>query len=325
MDQHHDPGFARLRTLLQTHTAAFDLIKEASFDYDERTLPYSAFAWPAKRLFPVHTEKQAALSWLYAKNDATVPAEVKHAVKEAVLVYGIPEDAFTPVQEKMASAEECLFPEENTYPVRTAEEVKYAEKRLIPQIPKMSPQRRADTFVRLYEKAAELNVELQPISLKYAGLTQTDPDLLVQMIKARAGATKIAELSRAYEGLASMIQRNPRSVQNRETQVKLASALDELDQHADLPKHYDRGIPDPIASVFNTTKKAEASIELAGKSCPISKLRMMPTSFYADVLGPDVVRDLAPGGQFLDQDSIVPIIESLPLDMKRNLAAALSL
>lgn len=326
IDQHHDPGLSRLRVLLHAHPDAFDYVKTASFDYDDRSLPTTAFAWQAKRLYPVHTEKQAAMSWLYAKDDPKVPAEVKTAIKEALDAYGVPMEVFQPGMEvKLASEEDCLFPENRTYPVRTPEEVKYAEARLLPQVSKMTPQRRADVFVRLYEKAAALAVELQPESLRYAGLTQTDPDALVQALKARAGATKEASLQQAYTGLVDLIRQSPRSLEDRATQVKIASALDELDQRADLQKHYDRGIPDPIASVFNTTKLAEATVDLAGKSCPISKLRMMPTSFYADVLGPDVVHELAPGGQFLDQDSIVPIIQSLPLDMKRNLAAALNL
>lgn len=326
IDQHHDPGLARLRVLLHSHPMAFDYVKTASFDYDDRKLPPTAFAWGAKRLFPIHEEKQAAMSWLYAKDDPAVPSEVKTAIKEALDAYGVPADVFAPAPlEKTASADDCLFPENRTYPVRTAEEIKYAESRLLKQVPKMTPQRRADTFVRLFEKAAALNVELSPAALQYAGATQTDPGLLVQTLKARSGATKEASLQNAYDQLARMIQQDPRILLERDTQVKIASALDELDQRADLQKHYDRGIPDPIASVFNTVKRAESSIDLAGKTCPISKLRMMPTSFYADVLGPDVVRELAPGGQFLDQEAIVPIIESLPLDMKRHLAAALSL
>lgn len=323
IDQHHDPGFGRLRVLLEQHPGVYDTVKTASFE-DERALPSHAFAWPERRLFPVHNAKHAALSYLYAKDDAGVPGPVREKIAESLDVFGVSRELFAPVAVKTAAApEDCVFPESGTYPARTPAEVKFAEQRLHEQLPRMSTETRARAFTRLYEKAAALDVELQPRSLRYAGLVESDPRGVDEQLRARAGATKVASLRDRYATLAASVRRDPQALRRRETQLKLASAIHALDREAGVESHYDRQLADPVAAVFNTTKVAGERVDLGGVEVSAARLRGQGVEFYRDVLGPDYAHEVAPDGKTVDQGLLVPILKSLPSDLKMHIARQL--
>jgi len=68
--------------------------------------------------------------------------------------------------------------------------------------------------------------------------------------------------------------------------------------------------------VFNTEKVAEESIDLAGRSIPLSKLAAMPATFWEDVVGPDMSRELMDKTGAVDMDMVRQIVPTLPLDLK---------
>jgi hypothetical protein len=327
IDQHSDPGFKRLRQLVKQYPQVYPHVKTASFDHDERTWPSTAFAWPAERKYPINSEKQAALSYLYAKDDPKVPIEVKNSIKEALLIYEIPLTIFEQQEEKVAALkpEDCLFSESQTYPIRNEAEIKYAEQRLLKQLTRLTPETRAKAFVRLNEKAAALNVQLQPISLRYAGQTETDVQYLADAIRARSGAAKEAQFQEVYNKLADLVVQRPDLVHDRNARIKLASALNELDQKANLLHLYDKKIADPIATVFNTEKTAEPMINLGGKYAKQSTLLSLSPKFYGDYFGDDILPEITNSGGSLDAQKLAQVLDTLPNDLKRSFARQLGL
>jgi hypothetical protein len=327
IDFYNDPGHATLRHLLQRSPGAAEMLKTAELEDFNGDLPNSAFAWQSKRMYPVHTPEHAAVSYLYAKHAShRAPADVLRFIKEALDIYGIEEAALQEVQIKEAAyaPDECLFPETNAYPVRNREEIKTAEARLHEQLHKIHPETRADAFGRLSKAAALHGVKLQTESYKLAGLTYTDRPRLVDSLRARAAATKEASLSAKYASLAASVAKDRKGLLSREAQVKLAEAIGTLDERAGLTAHYDRKLEDPIRTVFNSTKLAAANdIDLGGGRMvsPMS-LAALPPSFFGDMFGEDIVREIAPSGQ-VQPELVKQIVDTFPADMKNQLATAL--
>jgi hypothetical protein len=327
IDFYNDPGHATLRHLLQRSPGAAEMLKTAELEDFNRDLPDSAFAWQSKRLYPVHTPEHAAVSYLYAKHaSARTPREVLTFIKEALDIYGVEEEALAEVQIKEAALDEdeCLFPQSRTYPVRDADEVKTAEEKLLAQAAKLRPETRADAFTRLAKAASFHGVNLREDSYKYAGLTYTDRTRLVDSLRARAAATKEAELSAKYAALATSVAYDRTSLRSRSARVKLAEAIGTLDERAGLLKHYDRDLEDPIRAVFNTTKIAAADdIDLGGGTVvSAASLAALPPTFFSDLFGPDIVKEIAPAGQ-VDPAALQQVVVTFPADMKQQLAQAL--
>jgi hypothetical protein len=165
-DQYHDPAFTTLFHLLNEHPEARDFVKNASLRAeDEEALPSSAFAWPERRLFPIDTAENTVLSSLYRSKCAAVPVEVDEALQKAQGIYGVKgilEKAAE--REKLAAApvepdpDEWLLPRAKRLRVKTAEDVKAAEKLLLEQYPRLSIEDRAEGFINLVKKARDLGV-----------------------------------------------------------------------------------------------------------------------------------------------------------------------
>lgn len=327
IDFYNDPGHSTLRHLLQRAPGAAEMLKTAELEDFNGELPDSAFAWQSKRLYPVHTPEHAAVSYLYAKHASQrMPREVFRFIKEALDVYGIEEAALAEVQVKEAAfePEECLFPEARAYPVRDAGEVKLAETRLHEQMNRLRPETRADAFGRLAKAASVHGVKLKPMSYKMAGLTYTDRPALVDSLKARAAATKEATIREKYAALAASVAKDRRGLLDRSAQIKLAEAIGTLDERAGLVAHYDRMLEDPISTVFNSTKIAESGdIDLGGgRMVSPSSLATLPPSFFSDLFGADIVKEIAPAGR-VEPAMLKQVVDTFPADMKQQLANAL--
>lgn len=329
-DLYHDPGHGRLRHLLETHPRAAELLKTAEFEDESSEIPKTAFAWDARSLYPVHTPEHAVVSYLYAKTaseygDKTVPREVLAKIAESIEFYEISMDAFetTRIKEAALTEDECLFPEQNAFPIRTAGEVKTAEARLFEELPKLHPETRAASFYRLTKRAQDLGVELRPESYKYAGLTLTNASELVRELEARVVATKVAAVKEGYTKLASAIVSDRKALRSRDMQVKLAQAIGTLDEQGHLVGLYDKKVRDPLVTVFNTTKLAsEHTAALGDHAFSDTQLASMPASFYGDILGQDIVSEIAPQGH-VDVQKLKAIIETLPSDLKQMLTSHL--
>jgi hypothetical protein len=322
-DQYHDPGHGRLAQLFLRFPKLAEYVKEAEIEDSPADLPRGAFACPEQRRYPLHTPAQAAVSYAYAKT-ASVSGSILRELETALEAYGLPAELYAEAEVKVASleAEDCLFPETKTYPVRDADEVRTAESRLHAQLYKLAAETRAEAFDRLASAADLHGVKLNPSSYKLAGRTQTDPEALREQLLIRAGAVE-PKLASRYETLAKFVRTDRRALRDPENQAKLASAILELDREAGLERKYDRGVLDPLQTVYNTTKVAASGVDLDGQSYSLAGLAGLDPSFYGDALGDDIIPQIATRGS-VDATKLAEVLQTLPADMQRQLGQLLA-
>lgn len=323
IDQFSDPVMAHLvrrvldRPKLATALAEVDV---NAAECDE--LPDSAFAWPEKRAFPVHTREHTMLSRTYREDVPNVPAYVDLALKEACNIYEVNEELYVrpKVAEAQASDDDFLLPHLRRLQVTEAAHVKTAEARLRDEGARLSVENRALACRRLVEKAAFYGVGVRAEIFKMAGMTVTARQPLVDWLEARSEAAA-PEHKEGYTKLAQMAKRLPAELRNREQQVKLAEAIGELDELAGLNRYYDRRLPDPLRTVFNTEKIAGPGVTLAGRFVPMSQIAAYPSTFYTDMLGPDIVHEASDASGNIDPERLAVVLETLPVDMQRLLSS----
>jgi len=316
-DQFHDPGYGRLKNLLDAHPGAAELLKEASIEDTEPELPAGAYAWPERRLFPLHSREHATLSHLYAKTaEAEIPPHVRAKLDDAMEAYEIPASAFGRATAKVASDNECLFPG-GRYPVRNAAEVKTAEARLLPQVHKLDGVARLDVFSKLAAAAEVHGVKLAAESLRLACKTASNPERLATHLEARAVASTDTALAEKFAALAKAVRKSPSDLREEGTRRKVASFIIELDRKAGFVAKYDRELEDPSRTVSNTVKLAEASCDIGGRSYSQADLARIPMDLYKHALGDDIGPAIGKGG-VVDPKLAAEVLSTLPADMKKT-------
>lgn len=324
-DLYHDPGHAFLLSIID-RVPASDFLKTAEFEDSTEGLPDSVFADPYNRLFPIHTPEHAAMSMLYAKHGSKTAAHVIGAIEEALDIFGVTKDQLELREEKTAELheDECIFPETRTYPVRTPDEVKIAEERLLAQRSRLLPENRALAFSRLVKAAEFHGVNVTRTSMAYAGQTYTDRKKLAANLQARANVVKDPSISEKYAALARATAKDRNGVRHELDRAKLAQVIYDLDKQAALVKHYDIHVEDPILTVFNGEKMAADAIDLGnGYMVSAGQLAQLPASFYGDLFGEDILKDIAPGGD-VDPSALAAVVDTFPSDMRSNLRQALA-
>lgn len=320
VDQFNDPAFGVLYRQVSRMPALEGFVKEASVDAAEhRSLPDTAFAWPDERKYPIHTPEHAALSYAYAKVAAELPGHVMESLKTALSVYQIPESTFEEHETKVASdvTSQYVLPEFKYLPVNSPDQVKAAQDTFISDLQKLDVERRALAASNLVKQADAHKVELSPEVLKLAGLVVSDTKVAADWLYARADQLKSeqAAYKTAYVTLADSLVAKNKEHGDRHDLMKVANAIAALDEKTGLDKHYDRKLPDALRTVFNTTKVASESVEVAGTYIPVSKLAKLPPSFWEDLGGEELRKEIAPGGK-VDPSKVVQVVETLPLDLK---------
>jgi hypothetical protein len=320
-DQTSDPGYANLRVVLDHFPQLKEVAKTASFSEGEfDALPDTAFAWPGKRRYPLHTREHAALSLGYRKlASERVPAEVDGMLKQAADAYELEDAIYAKIEiEKTASApEDYVFPEKKRFLVKTAEDVKLAEQRMYECYRQMSIEDRAEGMFRLCKLAEAHQVSLSPSTLKLAGFTLTSTRKLKDWIEARKEATWGSVFSSAYSKIAESLNGVAPEFNDREVQVKLAQAIHVLDKESGLTKLYGRKLLDPIQTVFNSDKLAAETVEVGtGMFLKKSNVTALPLSFWQDLLGDDITQEISSDGQTVDPESLMALLPTLPSDLK---------
>jgi hypothetical protein len=153
-----------------------------------------------------------------------------------------------------------------------------------------------------------------------AGMVVTDTRELADWLEARSEAAPV-EYKEAFQKLANTARRLPPELRDRREQVKLAEAIQELDSLAGLDRHHGKRLPDPMATVFNTSKVAGAGVNLAGRFVPLERLAQYDSNFYSDALGPDFAREASDGLGQIDPHKLAMVLGTLPMDMQRVLSA----
>lgn len=324
VDQSTDPAMINLARRIADRPKLASAIMDVDVDVDELSkLPDTAFAWPEKRAYPIHDAGHALISRVYREGTPGVPDYVDTALKEACEVYGVDDGLFT--RPKVAAApvpeEDYLLPSIRRLLVKDASQVKVAEERLRTEGGKLSVEHRAQASARLVQKAAFFGVGLRPEMHKMAGMTVTNTRELADWLEARREACTQSEYKNAFWKLAKIVRHGPEELRDRQEQIKLAEAIQELDSLAGLGHHYGRKLPDPMLTVFNTTKVAGQGVTLAGRFVPIERLASYDSNFYSDALGPDFVREASDAGGHLDPYKLAAVLGTLPMDMQRVLSA----
>jgi hypothetical protein len=323
-DIYHDAAHAHLRHLVASHPGVEPLLKEAEFEDDPANLPPTAFAWPTQRRFPVHTPEHAVVSHLYVNANPQTPAFVRLKVAEALEAYGVSKDALARVETKVAETDEdFIFPENHTYPVRSHREVKMAEARLLDQVERLPLPSRVAAFHKLAQAAERHGVTLQPAAQAWGMAALSNPGLVIDGLAARAHLAKTAEARAAYANAANALRAEPTALRSFPARVKLASVLLKLDGANGLDTLYGKKIPDPLHTVFNEPMKVSAHmIDIGGGAYDLQDLTNLPAHFYADTLGQDVVREIAPGGR-VTAEKLAEVLPTLPMELKRVLGETL--
>lgn len=328
IDQFHDPVLGMLTKIASDRPRLASAMMSFDIDPSELdSLPDDAFAWPEKRAYPVHSREHATLSRAYRDGmGGKVPAHVDTTIKEALEVYGVDEALFARTKVAAVSplddASNYLLPDIRRLRVMEAGHVKVAADRLIQQGDRLSPGHRVLAGARLVEKAAFFGVRISDEVRKMAGLVATSTPVLADWLDARSQAAS-AEFRDGYAKLAAEVRRMPDELRDCGIQARLASALEELDELSGLDRQWGRRLPDPHASVFNTTKVAGPGVTLAGRFIPMERMAAYPTSFYADALGPDIVREATDLGGRLDVEKLAAVLSTLPVDMQRVLVSCM--
>lgn len=335
IDQYNgDPTYAQLHVLTRNRPLAREMLKTASF-VEKRAaiddLPSRAFAWEDERRFPIHTKEDSVASILYrSKLGSAVPAHVDAKLSKAAEVYGIEDHLFaaekrastqTPTEyalphfDKTASdaagTSYVPCPNRSRLPLDNAAQIKVAEHVLQRDYTKLPLEKRADAFSRLVLAAKDQEVTLNPFTMKMAGMTMSSTATLRNWLEARAAASngKVAE---AFDKMAAAMSHAPAYIHDRPTLVKLASTIQELDKRAGLEKYYDRKLPDPLQTVFNTEKVAEEMCDVGGMQMPLSALMQLPPEVWHQVDMPEMAQVAESGDPMMFKQ----MFDTIPLDVK---------
>lgn len=328
IDQTTDAGFATLRVLSEKFPALREMAKTAELDSDEfSSLPNSAFAWPERRMFPLHNREHAALSLAYSKVAAALPRAVQMNLEKAASLYDLDTSNFDQEEEleKCAGEEYWLLSGQRRFRVASASDVKLAEQVVHQRYLEFTPVERAEIMHNLVKVAERYEVPLAPSTKKFAGITLTSTKVLKDWIGARkeAALRRNSPVAASYEKIAQAFDSSSEFIGDKQYQVKLAALLHDLDTQAGLDKLYGSKILDPVQTVWNTDKIAAQCINIAGKTFDKNTLSSLPATFWSDAIGPDFAAEIAPGGQ-VDPAALEQIIETLPNDLKSSLATNLA-
>lgn len=316
-DQYNgDPVYAELHVLTRNRPLAREMLKTADFE-EKRSqvedLPSRAFAWEDERRFPIHTKEDTLASVLYrSKLGSAVPKHVDEKLEKAITVFGLDEHLFSSKTASDPKPEtQYALPEEQRLPLDDEGQVKVAEHVLCRDYQMLPLEKRADAFGRLTEAAHKHGVELSTLSQKLAGITVSSTETLRNWLEARAAVTD-GKVQEGFDKLANSLQDAPPLMQNRKDLVKMASTIDQLDRKAGLDQHYDRKLPDPLLTVFNTEKQASEMCDVAGMQVPVEELMSLPPEIWEQVDSPELAEVAASG----DEATFKQVFETLPLDIK---------
>lgn len=315
VDQFSDPGFQVLNSCLQSFPTIDGFIKNAELNPEENDARSGhAFAWPERRMFPIDSPDQAALSRLYMAKQAGIPGDVIGACDKALSIYGV---EFPFQQEKLAEVEDdsnYLLPQIKRFSVKTAEDVTLGAEAIVRNQRRMSVHDQAQASMNLVKKAVEHNERVPALMLKLAGMTVCDTQVLRDWLDARALKTQDPQIGFGFAKMAEMAA-YPGFITDRSELIKLAEVIEELDEAAGLRPLYGQKLPNPLETVFNTEKMAAETLNLAGREVPIETILSVDPQVYADVFGPDVLQDLADAAGQLDPEKVMMVLPTMPRDL----------
>jgi hypothetical protein len=324
IDQFSDHGYQMLNACLQDFPAIDGFIKNAELDpVENERRPEYAFAWPERRMFPIDSPDQAALSRLYMAKQASLPDGVVANCDKALSIYGV---EFPLQQEKVASVEDdsCyLLPQIKRFSVKTAEDLQLASEALERNQRRLSVEDQATAAMNLVKHAVLHNTRVPSLMLKLAGMTVCETQVLRDWLDARAHVAQDADIGFGFTKLSEVLEQEAPFITDRDELIKISGVIQELDEAAGFPQLYGKKLLNPLESVFNTEKMAAETIELAGRPVPVETLFGTDPQAYADAFGPEILEDIGDGAGGIDPEKVMIVLPTMPRDLLNTFLAQL--
>ena len=326
IDQNNDVTFSHLRQVLSTYPQIKEHVKVATVGEEYRaSLPINSFADRANRRFPVASSADSILSKAYATKVANLAPSIMAEIDTALELYGIPSSLFATTKEASAPSAEpsYLLEEQKKLPLYATTSTKEAEYHLLRNKHKLRPSTLVKAASKLIKHAYAKGDNVSSETLKYAGLVQADVEEITPWLEARATKASSLQTKEAYSKLASITSKLDHSV-SRTDLIKLANTIGELDELEGFSAYYNKKLPDPYSTVFNTKTAMQPTMVLGDKDVPLEKLLAIDPSVYGDLLGSDIVEEISEDGEIVPEN-LIDIFETLPLDMKKLIVTKLGL
>jgi hypothetical protein len=186
-----------------------------------------------------------------------------------------------------------VFALEGRYPIDTPELMKRAEVYYRQYSDQFDPMEKYAYSRSMLKQAKAIDYHISnPAILKYANLRfEKNPNLEMQL--------RIRDTKTTTDGAYSEIAK----IASKLSLEKLAEAILELDEQFGYTKYYDRMVPDPIFTVFNSLEKTSEAVN--GKNITLENLRALSREDLKKYLNDDAIDEL-------QGDKGIDVFKSLP-------------
>lgn len=317
LNQFNDPSHKFLVKRLRETPGYVDLVKYASLDSDTTAgMSDHAFAWPERRLFPIDTEDNATLSWVYAEKNASVPDYVREEIRKALDTFDVELPQTRETKVAHTTTPTWVIPSLQRWEVKDGAGVKLAAAQLTNHTPTIDLDKRTEAAVNIHKYANQHGVSdltNRNYINKLAGATASNLSNVREWLEARSIVAP-AEYKSAYTKMAEVLEHAEEVCYSRDSLIKLASSIYDMDRKAGLCSLYGKTIPDPVLTVFNTEKLAESTVDVAGASVPMSALTSVPLEYYGDIFGEEIIPEISTEG-VVDPGKLATILTTMPRDL----------
>lgn len=352
LDHAHDVSGRETHRLTSLYEAP-DFVKSASAERlnGDDTLPRHLYADQHHKLYPCHT---AAATWMSALFFADKRAEfndkaaesIAERIKSAATYFGIKglvDELETKIAEandtdvnKLPDSDFAIVWESGAgkmrhWPLRNAAEVKFAAAHFKAHRDGFTFEDRHVIANKILEKAAQYGADISDAdgSLELsAGLGSCAAKVASQMLKdrVRLAQRRYGDAAGELSKLAEAIEKNPGRVQELDTRLKLASAVDAFDRNTHLDRMYDEGgLPRPEEVLFAVTEKVARDFmakhveTTTGNVYSLDDLEKLAVEDVRAHLGDDFADAVSSGGVFIDRDKLAAIVPTLDRGMAATL------
>jgi hypothetical protein len=349
LDQAHDVSGRETHRLTTLYPQP-DFVKNAAHEKlsGAADLPRHLYADQRHKLYPCHTAPATWMSALFfadkqAQFDAKEAAAIQSRIHQAAEYFGIG-GAVAELEEKIAaSATQDInsLPDsefaivwvsdvggkERHWPLRNAEEVKFAAAHFKTFRDNFVFEDRHVIATKILEKAAQYSADVSGAegSLELAaGLGACAAKVASDMIKDRVRLTsrQHTQLASELSKLAEAVDQNPEKARTVDMRLKLASAVDNFDRSTQLYRLYDAGgLPRPEEVLFAITEKVARDFmtqnveTTTGNVYALDDLEKLAVDDVREWLGDDFADAVSAGGVYMDREKLAAIVPTLDRGM----------
>ena len=326
IDQNTDTTFHVLHSIITDNPSIKSHIKTASIGEDVRSrLPTSCFADTDNRLYPINTRADAILSKSYATKVANIAPHIMANIDNALDMFSVDKAIFN-TRQKVASVKAdktYLLPSRKALAIDSKSDIKLAEQRFHEVKSKLTAEEASEGAVRLVKAASLLGNTVSENTLQLAGATRSDLDKAADWIEARTHVAKTNTQASIYTKVATALREATSAT--RDDLVKVASLVDKLDNMNGVQHLYNKYLPTPLMTVFNTKVAMHDCVYINGKELPLTKLQSMDAKTFGDIVGDDIIPEITDASGDIDVQKFSEVVETLPKDMKDLIVKKLGL